>query len=73
MSIRKTKDIISISIMKFGIERFVIEFGDRGKLLWFETNENVRVCGFYSKDYASKLRRKRFVWDKWHNDHVYCG
>ena len=63
--------MISISIMKFGIERFVFEFSDRGNLLWFETNENVRVCGAYSKEYASKFGCKRLVWDKWHNDHVY--
>lgn len=45
------------------------EIGQRGILLWVVTDNNVRVIGYGRKPSFPK----KIVFDKWENDHCYCG
>ena len=58
--------------MRRFIEAIKFERSNRGKLLWVITPDNVRVIGFWNKDYETDPKRRK-LYQKWHNDHTSCG
>lgn len=67
----KKRKLFIISFHNRILEEIQLEISYRGRLLWIVTPKNVRVFGFWNKDYGRGESQK--FYQHWENDHAYCS